>query len=179
MKNELPFRPADLDPSEEVPFGLSLTRETAFDPIEGKNGFGKAPALQNFFVHLPIARLVTRRSRRQIHDDFAGGAARFGVESHFAMLQPEAAVNAVKESAECERDRGLLGVEIEREHLAAQVRGGETAREKESRDGQDPSREEHHGQGRRALVPMGARGSIPRRPAGRLERIPPPGYRSR
>jgi hypothetical protein len=70
-------------------------RELSGHPVWRENGFRKPVTLQDVFVHVPIALLVTGVSALQINDYLPAGPASGGVKPNHAALDLKPSVYGV------------------------------------------------------------------------------------
>ena len=83
-----------------------------------KGNLGKASALENFFVHLAVAAVVSALTTGRVEDDFTVELARDGIEMHIASLHLECAVHGVQRVAQGELGRSLFRIAHQRYRLS-------------------------------------------------------------
>jgi len=84
---------------------MAFRRELSSDSVGRENSFRKLITLQNVFVHVPIAVLVTGVSTLQINDYLPAGLASRGVKPNIAALDPELSMHGVQDGPQGELHR--------------------------------------------------------------------------
>ena len=96
---------------------FSLARNCAVDSVGTKRNLGIARALQNFLVHLAVAHPAAAIAARGVDHNLARDFSRCRLELKRSVLQLESSVHGVENIAQCELDRSLRRIKLERRVL--------------------------------------------------------------
>src|SRR5437764_12778058 len=78
---------------------VSLCLEFSRNAVQPKNDFAKSCALEDFFMHFPVAPVVAALSTRGLDNDFAPGPPGCGITLETAARQRQSSLHGVQRAA--------------------------------------------------------------------------------
>ncbi len=109
--------------SQNLDLEISLRQNLALHLLRREGDVRILVALEDFFMHLVIARVAATIAAACVDHYQAAGLARGDVEIDRSLLQLERPMHSVEDITKCETNLGPSGIEFQQGFLSACLRG--------------------------------------------------------